>query len=285
MTTELRLLGTSGGPMPKANRAAPSQALTVGDSTYIVDFGNGVGRQLVLAGLDHASVEAGFLTHHHSDHNADLWTFFLTGWARLRHTVPVVGPPPMLESFQKFLGLHAEDLHWRREHSGRAPLSDFVEPREISRSGVVYEDDKVVVTAAVVEHPPVVPSFAYRFDTADRSVVFSGDTAPSEALVELARDCDFLVHEVFHPDHLQHLLTVSNPDAMLQHLHESHTSVHEVGKLATRAGAKTLVLTHLVPADTSVTDEMWCEAVAADFHGQIIVGRDLMCLDLSTASR
>jgi ribonuclease BN (tRNA processing enzyme) len=63
---------------------------------------------------------------------------------------------------------------------------------------VVTEDDRVKVTAILVPHGPVFPSFAFRFDTADGSVVFSGDTGPSDNIVTLARGADILVHEVIH---------------------------------------------------------------------------------------
>jgi ribonuclease BN (tRNA processing enzyme) len=81
LRTRLILLGTAGGPTPKATRAAPAQAVLVGDRTYIVDCGNGVARQVVLAGVPLSSIRHVLLTHLHSDHAADYGTLLLLAWA------------------------------------------------------------------------------------------------------------------------------------------------------------------------------------------------------------
>jgi ribonuclease BN (tRNA processing enzyme) len=140
------------------------------------------------------------------------------------------------------------------------------------------QDDNVKVTAALVNHPPVVPSFAYRFDTAKTSIVFSGDTTPFDNLIKLAQGADILVHEVLHKPSLARLLArVPNADRLLEHIVASHTTHIDVGKVAKEAGVKTLVLTHFVPADDpSVTEEMWAEGPRQNFGGKIIVGKDLM---------
>ena len=137
---------------------------------------------------------------------------------------------------------------------------------------------RVRVRAAVVEHPPLRPAFAYRFDTADRSVVFSGDTRPSAALIELARGADVLVHEVMYLPALEKLIA-SEPQAarLRQHLLDSHTTAEQVGRVASEAGVKTLVLNHFVPGgDAALTDEVWRAAVAPHFKGELVIGRDLL---------
>ena len=141
-------------------------------------------------------------------------------------------------------------------------------------------DERVTVTAALVEHPPVTPAFAYRFDCPDRSIVFSGDTAPSKSLVALAKDADVLVHEVMYLPALEKLIA-SEPDAgrLREHLLASHTSAADVGRIATEAGVKTLVLSHFVPGgDPALTDDVWRDAVAPHFKGELVIGRDLMVL-------
>lgn len=69
-------------------------------------------------------------------------------------------------------------------------------------------DDSVKVTAALVDHPPVVRAFAYRFDACDRSIVISGYTAPSDKLVKLARGADVLVHSVMYPQAIDRLAAI-----------------------------------------------------------------------------
>ena len=136
------------------------------------------------------------------------------------------------------------------------------------------------MTAALVEHPPVVPSFAYRFDTADRSIVISGDTARSEGLIALARGADVLVHEALWVpgiDWLAREMLNADPAQLRKHMLESHTPVEEVGRIAAEAGVKTLVLSHFVPGDIpGLTDDDWRAGARVYFNGEIVVGRDFM---------
>lgn len=277
--SRLILLGTAGGPTPKALRAAPAQAVVVDDAVYIVDCGNGVARQMALAGLALGAIREVFLTHHHSDHNADYGNLLLLAWAAdLRRPVGTWGPPPLARMTRRFLQLNAEDIRTRIADEGRPPLAPLIRPHELRRGGVVMRDERVKVTAALVDHPPMAPAFAYRFDCPDRSIVFSGDTRPSPALVELARGADVLVHEVMYLPALERLIaSEAQAGRLRQHLLDSHTTTEQVGRLATEAGVKTLVLSHFVPGgDASLTDEVWRAAVAPHFAGRLVIGRDLM---------
>lgn len=139
---------------------------------------------------------------------------------------------------------------------------------------VVFEDDRVRVSATLVQHPPVFPSFGFRFDTDEGSVVFSGDTAASQNLIRLARNADYLVHEVIA---LDWAASLNVPQSLLDHLAESHTSIDEVGAVAESAGVRHLVLSHLVPGDVdAVSDGEWRRRAQAGFSGKVVVGRDLM---------
>jgi ribonuclease BN (tRNA processing enzyme) len=140
----------------------------------------------------------------------------------------------------------------------------------------VYEDDNVRVTATLVNHAPVFPSFGFRFDTDDGSITFSGDTAPSENLVKLAAGTDILVHEIIDEDWVN--ATFPPPrtplqEALVAHLLGSHTTKAQIGPLAERTGARTLVLNHLVPANNP--PEAWAPA-RRGFSGRFVVGEDLM---------
>ena len=277
--SRLILLGTAGGPTPKPNRAAPSQVIVVNGSSYVIDTGNGVARQMILAGLRLGSLKGVFLTHQHSDHNADLGNVILLGWASdLATRVEVFGPPPTAAMIGDFLRLNAADIRTRIADEGRPDLDRLIGTREITRAGLVMQDANVKVTAAVVNHPPVAPSFAYRFDCPDRSIVISGDTAPSDALVALARDADVLVHEVMHVPSIDQLIA-SEPNAktLREHLLASHTTTEQVGRIATAARVKTLVLSHFVPGGAPfLSDEAWADAVRPHFAGRLVVGRDLL---------
>ena len=277
MTTRLVLLGTGGGPTPKVTRAAPAQALVVNGVTYIVDCGNGVARQMARAKLAFRSLRAVFVTHHHSDHNADFGNLFLLLWAGgLDQPVDAFGPPPLAAMTKQFLALNAYDIATRIADEGRPPLAPLIRTRDIDAAGEVYRDGHVRVTCALVRHPPVVPAFAFRFETKDRSIVFSGDTAPCDSLVELARGADVLVHEVMHAPSLDEICArLPNATRLRRHLLDSHTTEEQVGAVARDAGVKMLVLTHFVPADT-VAPQTWRDAAARHFDGPIVVGEDLM---------
>lgn len=273
LRSRLILLGTAGGPTPKATRAAPAQAVLVGERTYIVDCGNGVARQLVLAGVPLTSIRQVFLTHLHSDHAADYGTLLLLAWADgLKTPVDTWGPPPLERLTKLFFEMSQPDLDVRERDEGHPPLQPLVYAHEVPRGGLVMRDDRVAVTAAVVEHPLVPLALAYRFDCPDRSIVFSGDTRPSANLVKLARGADVLVHEVLLPDRLP----AGFSPALRHHILESHTPAEAVGRIAAEAGVKTLVLSHFVPsAGPPIPDEEWIAPARRHFGGRIIAGRDL----------
>lgn len=277
--SRLILLGTAGGPTPKPNRAAPAQVIVVNGASYVVDCGNGVARQMVLAKLKLGSIRSVFLTHQHSDHNADYGNLLWLAWATdLAKPVDTYGPPPLVQMTRQFLALNDYDIRTRMADEGRPALANLIVPHEIGTGGLVMQDDNVKVTAALVDHPPVSPAFAYRFDCPDRSIVFSGDTRPSPALVKLAQGADILVHEVMHLPSLEQLIA-SEPNAktLREHLLASHSTTEQVGRIATEAGVKTLVLSHFVPGGYPfLKDEVWFDAVRPYFSGNLVVGRDLM---------
>lgn len=277
--SRLILLGTAGGPTPKPNRSAPSQVIIVNGQTYVIDVGNGTPRQLALAKLKYSSIRAVFITHHHSDHNADYGNLLLLGWGTdLVQKVDTFGPPPLVRMTKQFLALNDYDIKTRIADEGRPPLDRLILPHEITAGGFVYQDGNVKVTAVLVEHPPVSPAFAYRFDCPDRSIVISGDTRPSANLVRLAKGADVLVHEVMYLPELEKLIAnEQNAKTLRDHLLASHTTTEQVGQIATEAGVKTLVLSHFVPGGYPfIKDEVWADAVRPHFSGNLIVGRDLM---------
>ncbi|HET7221245.1 MAG TPA: MBL fold metallo-hydrolase [Vicinamibacterales bacterium] len=277
--TRLILLGTGGGPRPRPTTMASAQVIVAGDRLYVVDCGDGVARQLVLAGLSLPSLRHVFITHHHSDHNADYGNLLLLSWASgLRDRVDTWGPPPIDRITRLFLEMSATDIDTRVADEGRSPLAPLIHVHELAAPGVVMQDDRVKVTSAVARHPMIESAFAYRFDAADRSIVISGDTAMSDEVIKLAKGADVLVHEVLDPDAVDRLAArVPTAATLKKHLLASHTTAEECGRIAAAAEVKTLVLSHFVPADDPlVTDATWSEGARRHFKGRIIVGRDLM---------
>jgi ribonuclease BN (tRNA processing enzyme) len=277
--TRLILLGTAGGPRPQRTRSAPAQVIVVDDVAYVVDCGDGVARQLVLAGLQLTQLRHVLITHHHSDHNAGYGNLILLAWAAgLQTRVDTWGPPPLALMTRLFFEMNEYDIKTRIADEARVPLVPLVHVHELREGGLVFQDERVKVTAALVHHPPVVPAFAYRFDTVDRSIVISGDTTPSDQLLKLAQDADVLVHEALYPAGLDRLVArVPNAPDLKRAIMSHHTTAEDAGRLAQAARVKTLVLSHLVPADDpAITDQMWIDAARLHFSGRIVVGKDLL---------
>lgn len=276
--TRLILLGTAGGPTPKKAGAATAHAVVIDDVLYVVDCGNGVARQLALANIPIMSLRHVFVTHHHSDHNADYGNLLSLAWATgLGSRMDTWGPPPLAKMTELFLQMNAADLDVRVKDEGRPPLGPLVHPHEVSTGGLVMQDERVKVTAALVEHPLVIPALAFRFDGPDRSIVFSGDTTRSDALIALARGADVLVHEAMWLPGIDRIVAREpNATTLRKHLLESHTVAEDCGRVAEAAGVKTLVLSHFVPGDGSIPDDLWRNAAKQHFRGEVIVGHDLM---------
>ena len=277
--TRLILLGTGGGPRPRRASSASAQVIVSDNVAYVIDCGDGVARQLVLAGVPLMSVRHIFVTHHHSDHNADYGNLIWLAWtAGLSTRVDAWGPPPLERMTKLFFEMNAFDIDTRISNEGRVPLVPLVHVHELRDGGDVMSDDTVKVTAALVDHPPVVPAFAYRVDARDRSFVISGDTARSDNLVRLAQGADVLVHSAMYPSAIGRLVArVPNAAALKASILAHQTSAEDAGRVAQAAGVKTLVLSHLVPPDDpDVTDRMWIEAAQSHFRGSVILGRDLL---------
>ncbi|MCL1498760.1 MBL fold metallo-hydrolase [Xanthomonas nasturtii] len=277
----LVLLGTKGGPTPSPLRAATANALVVDGQPYLIDCGNGVAQQLAKAGIRLPMLRDIFLTHHHSDHNADLLNVVWLAWASgLQTPVHLYGPPGIARMVDAFVDMNAIDIDARIREEGRPPFRPLIHVHEFDQPGTVLKNDQLTVTATLVDHYTLKPAFAYRFEARDRSVVFSGDTRYLPALAEFAKNTDILVHEVMYLPALQKMLqTNDNAPTLLDHLLKSHSTSEEVGKIAAAAKASLLVLTHFVPGgDASITDAMWSEGARKYYTGPIVVGQDLMRL-------
>ncbi len=329
----LTFLGTAGGPLP-LQRAGTSTVLEVDGSTYVVDAGAGAVRNFGLAGLPFADVRAMFLTHMHSDHTADWFNFFLLHWnAWPGRAVDVYGPgsveitgedlvhaecpvPGIEESLRHHVDAHAADINLRMRgeavrvfpgaaSSGLLAAHDLPVHPHTSEDNrwpeaepvVVHRDDNVVVSCIQVRHGEVVPAYAFRFDTAHGSVVFSGDTAPCVNLTRLAQGADVLVCEVLAlEESLAWIRSRTDASALQHHFVRAHVLLDAagtgsdepeqpgIGVVAEDAGVGLLVLNHLVPGDGSVASEVFAERAQVGFSGPVVVAEDLHRLSLDPGS-
>lgn len=279
MKLQLILLGAAGGPTPKRTRSAPAQAIRIGDEIHLVDCGNGVGRMYALAELPFGALRHVYVTHHHSDHVADLVTFPLLAWAAgLDHEIVLHGPPPLARAVRDGLSAARFDIETRAQDEGRRPLDQLIRVEEFREGGVVLQDGGVTVRAARVEHPPIADAYAYRFDTPMGSIVISGDTAPCASLVELARGAAVLVHEVLVLDPPELCAWFGKPleDPLIRHVINSHTSYRDVGRVAQEAGVRLLLLSQFVPGDLQVDRLKVLHAIREHYLGEVVFGEDLM---------
>jgi len=271
------LLGTKGGPTPSAYRAPAAVAIMIDGFLYLVDSPSGVAGQIAKAGFRLDQLSQVFVTHNHSDHVLDAGNLMVLAWGSgLRLPVTLRGPPPLRKIVSQSLAASSYDTAARMREEGRPPLQPLVKVHEISAAGMIYRDARVTVTAALVDHFTVKPAFAFRFDTATRSVVVSGDTTYSDKLVQLATGADLLIHEAMYLPGVDQL--ADGNASLKEHLMRSHSTTEQVGMVAARAGVKKLVLSHLVPAFPSITDEMWLRGVRMTFKGEAVVGRDLQAV-------
>ena len=271
--TEVILLGT-GTPYPDPAASGPATAVVVAGRVFLFDAGPGVMRRLNAAKLPISGPEALFITHLHSDHTLGYADLMLTSWVmRRRAPFPVYGPRGLRKMTKHLLAAYSEDISIRTNGLEHEVAGGYrVDVHEIRR-GVVYEKDGVRVTAIVVQHGAWPDAFAYRIDTADRSIVISGDTRPSDELVKAAQGVDILIHEVYSAARLKPEDRPGGQD-WPRYCREYHTSDLELGALAMRIQPKLLILDHMIRM--GATDEELLSGVrAGGYNDRVVVGKDL----------
>lgn len=297
--TRLVVLGTQGGPLPAGHRAQPANAIVVQGRIYLVDAGNGVVRQLQQAGLDYRRVERIFITHNHDDHNADWGTLMGLQWSTGRRSeVHVHGPEGTESMLQGFLQYFAPNARIRSSDTRMSETpAQLFKAHDIREAGLVYQDELIKVTAVENCHfhfdasslagAARDKSFAYRVQTPDRVIVFSGDTGKCANLTDFARGADLLVHEVVSlpliADSLRRFMASQQGkvppglfDELMRHMADDHTVPEDIGRLAAAAGVKKVVLTHFVPGRDADPDSAYVDGVALHYKGPVVAARDLM---------
>jgi ribonuclease BN (tRNA processing enzyme) len=278
----LVLLGTRGGPFVAGYTPSPSANLLVYKGIpYVIDVGYGATLKLLEAGMPLAALRYVFVTHHHSDHNIELGPLLYNSWAAgLRTPVDVYAPTGLRSLLDGYWDSNRYDLTTRIADEGRPDLRRLVTAHEYSE-GMILSNEDVKVSALRNIHPPVTESYAFKFELGNKVIVFSGDTTFFPPLADFAKGADYLVHEVLYGPAVD-ALAKRRPNAarLKESILSHHTLAEDVGRIASMAEVKTLVLNHFVPADDkTLTPQMWSEAVATNFGGKIVVGSDLLRLD------
>jgi ribonuclease Z len=262
------LCGTS-SPMPARDAAKSCTIIAAGEQIFLIDIGPEASENLALWRVPVTRIEHVFLTHFHSDHIGELGEFNFMGWAQGRRLpLQVHGPEGVEQVVDGFNTVYALDSGYRHAHHDHGkglmpPVAAVMQSRLIGlartgeapqgRSAVVFEQGGVKVTAIEVDHRPVTPAFAYRFDYRGRSVVISGDTTFYPPLVAAARGADVLVSEAEAHHMLETVAGVieTGGDGRLAGVLRDTTDYHltpvQAAQLANEAGVRELVFTHIAP--------------------------------------
>jgi ribonuclease BN (tRNA processing enzyme) len=300
--TWLVLLGTRGGPGIDVTRAQSASAVVIDGRPYLIDCGYGALHQLVASHVGYLQLNTVFFTHLHDDHTGDLAALLSYQWTNGKTTATeAYGPYGTANLVRAALAFFRANTEIRTVDEGRTvDAAKQFHGHDVAAAALpaqFFQDDKVTVTAVENAHYPsrataLMPhrSLALRFDSKDRSIVFSGDTAFSDNLVRLARNADVLVCEVVDQTVLDQMrqraaeaAAGGNANSIFRHVAETHSSPADVARMAAQANVRTVVLNHQVPGP-SLPDGLaypitaFIDGVRKGFSGEVIVGEDLMVL-------
>jgi ribonuclease BN (tRNA processing enzyme) len=299
--TSLVLLGTRAGPGIDLTRSQTGSAVVVDGQPYLIDCGYGTLRQLVASKVGYLQISTVFFTHLHDDHTGDVPALFSFQWTNGKSTATdAYGPYGTTRLVAASVAVIHANVEIRTADEGRTvDVDKQFHGHDVSATDTpvqMFADDRVKVTAIENTHYPrrskgAMPhrSLALRVVTKDRSIVFAGDTAYSANVVKLARDADLFVCEVADAGVIAQMAERSKASAaagnlnnIYRHVAETHSSQADVGRMASEAGVKMLVLNHQL-ADPS-TGELaypvtgFIQAVRERYSGEVVVGQDLMVL-------
>ena len=279
---KVTLLGT-GSPIPDPNRAGPSTLVQAAGQHIVVDCGRGCVMRMTAAGVFPPFVSAILLTHLHSDHISDLNDIVTSRWIMSPNPIVTkifgpVGTKQIVEGLRTMLSL---DEQYRLDHHAdlRSGPGMQIEVTEVS-PGDSFSIGDVKVVVGRTDHRPVSPTVGYRFEAEGKVAALAGDTVPCAELDALCASADVYVQTVLRPDlvdAMRKMLPAQAP--RLGDILDYHSSVEDAGKTAARAGAKTLVLTHYVPAMQLGQEADWIAQAAKHFSGKIVAGPDLTSVE------
>jgi ribonuclease Z len=263
-------LGT-GSPIPDPNRAGPATLVRAGGRDFLFDCGRGVLMRAAAAMSGPVAFNTVLLTHLHSDHITDFNDIVTMRWAMSATPNPlrVVGPVGTQSFVDRTIEMLRQDIGYRVAHHDDLNWEPACEVTEVT-DGTVIEDDAVRIIAAPTDHAPVHPTVGYRIEADGKSVVIAGDTVPCEGLDRLCAGADLYVQTV-----IRRSLVEAIPAPRLQDILDYHSSLQDAAATATRAGVKSLVLTHPVPPPLPGTEPEWVAEAQEGFVGEVVLAHDL----------
>ena len=272
--TQLVLLGT-GTPFANPERSGPSLAIVVNNVSYVVDCGPGVVRraeqanQKGIKSLAAENIKKLFITHLHTDHTAGYPDIIFTPAVLDRNSpLEVYGPLGLKNMTTHILQAYSEDMNIRINGLEKGNKNGYkVNVHEVG-SGIIYKDSNIIVKAFKVNHGSWRSALGFRFETADKTIVVSGDCTFSEALIKNAKDCDILVHEVYSEEGL------NKREQRWKDYHSTfHTSTSQLAAIANKVKPKLLVLTHQLTFGSTLSSLI--EEIKVNYKGPVVNGNDL----------
>lgn len=283
-------LGTASGPDAVPERAQPANALVAGEALYLVDAGDGAGAQLAKAGYRLPDVNGVFLSHLHFDHTGGMLAILgLRLQLDTTDTLQIFGPP----GTQAFIDGLLAAMEPARVAAFGVPGRTWahrVDVRELRAGDSVMLDD-LTVTVAENSHYQSPQygaadgevSLSFRFETGNRSIVYTGDTGPSEAVTALAEGADLFVSEMMDiPLALANVKRINPgmPEAVLTgleiHFRAHHVTPEQVAAMAAEAHVGAVVVTHFGPGITSPAQAAdYADTMAATYNGPVTFANDL----------
>ena len=267
---DIVLTGT-GSPLPDANRAGPSTLVKAGDTHVLVDAGRGTVMRMAGGGSLPAFLAAVLITHLHSDHVCALNDVITTHWVMTQGNTPlqVYGPVGTAQFIERQIHALEPDIGYRIAHHDVLTSGPQVEVTELEPGDSFTVNDISVTTAATV-HAPVEPTIGYRLEHEGCTAAVVGDTIPCPGVDGLVENVDAYVQTVIRRDVVE---LIEHP--MMQDILDYHSGVVDAAQTAARAGAKRLVMTHMVPAPTPDQYPEWIAKAAEHYDGEIVIGDDL----------
>jgi ribonuclease BN (tRNA processing enzyme) len=284
----ITLLGT-GTPAPSLERQSSGYLIEVGTDLIVWDHGPGAHHRLMESGHRTVDVTHAFFTHLHYDHCMDYGRLVLQRWDQGADRIPdlqVYGPPPIARMTEQLFGtdgIYGPDIRARVEHrssldvfearGGKVPRKRPAPRVTEIHTGSVVEGNGWKVTVGHAQHvQPYLECLALRLDTKEGSICYTGDSGPSDTIVELAKGCDILIH-------MNHYFSGTEPTPAYRAACGNH---RDNAIIAKRAGVKALVLTHLLAQiDQPGIREQIVHEIQQVFDGKVIWGEDLMRLGIA----
>jgi ribonuclease Z len=285
----------SSAPLPSPKRAKACVAVFAGGKFYIVDSGPESVENLVLWGIPLGSIGGVLLTHFHSDHIGDLGELHLQTWAGGRHAqLAVYGGLGVERVVEGFNEAYRQDQGYRTRHHGEKVMPSatwgmVAHPVELNgpptpakdRTGLVLDDGSLKITAIEVDHTPIFPAYAYRFDYKGRSVVISGDLKYHPPLAKASSGADVLICEAISLSMTRSLQAAARSAgrdrtaAIMHDIEDYHITPEQAAEIANDAGVRLLAYYHLLPApDGILPRRLFAQGVADARHGDWTIADD-----------